>query len=663
MTFATRVRDLPLRTQLMLVFAFLSIATTAISTITLTSMSEERMRAGLRDRSQRIARRLQQQLQPIVASGDHLAARALLGFYAGDRELDGIAVYAGNGELIAGTGIRPPTLPSINADIGATAGHEVALADIKTGAGREGRLYLSFSTNVMEQMLRRDAWIAAALGGCVVLCALLLAAQTSRYIARRLVNIADAAKRMASGDLAHIRLDDTAKDEIGDLAHSFNVMVYELNRLSVGHERLVSTQRERLESLVSQRTQALEQSRETFRLIAESTKAIPFTLDLASGAFPYIGALAVANLGLPESRWKEPAMLDVVMPAELNRDLRRCLYECAAGPFEFEGRITRAGGVSSIVRWMGTCERAQGGKFLRGLMQDVTELRGLEQELASAQKLESVGRLAAGVAHEINTPVQFVSDNVEFVRVSMGELASVVHAHRCLLAEVESSGNIAAAAHLAANAEKAVDLDYVLENMPLAIASAIEGLKRIATIVRSMKEFAYPDKAKKTAADLNQAIQSTLVIANNEYKYVALIETEFGKLPPVQCYLGEINQVVLNLLVNAAHAIADVVKGTSNLGTLTVRTRLVGDEVEISVGDTGSGIPENVRDRIFEPFFTTKEIGKGTGQGLALAHTVIVKKHGGSLRFETECGVGTTFFIRLPVGTAAADQDAEQEAA
>jgi len=300
---------------------------------------------------------------------------------------------------------------------------------------------------------------------------------------------------------------------------------------------------------------------------------------------------------------------------------------------------------------------------LRGLMQDVTELRGLEQELASAQKLESVGRLAAGVAHEINTPVQFVSDNVEFVRVSMGELASVVHAHRCLLAEVESSGNIAAAAHLAANAEKAVDLDYVLENMPLAIASAIEGLKRIATIVRSMKEFAYPDKAKKTAADLNQAIQSTLVIANNEYKYVALIETEFGKLPPVQCYLGEINQVVLNLLVNAAHAIADVVKGTSNLGTLTVRTRLVGDEVEISVGDTGSGIPENVRDRIFEPFFTTKEIGKGTGQGLALAHTVIVKKHGGSLRFETECGVGTTFFIRLPVGTAAADQDAEQEAA
>jgi len=162
---------------------------------------------------------------------------------------------------------------------------------------------------------------------------------------------------------------------------------------------------------------------------------------------------------------------------------------------------------------------------------------------------------------------------------------------------------------------------------------------------------------------LNQAIQSTLVIANNEYKYVAVLKTDFGELPPVQCYLGEINQVVLNLLVNAAHAISDVVRDTSGLGTLTVRTRLDGDEVEISVGDTGSGIPEDVRDKIFEPFFTTKEIGKGTGQGLAIAHSVIVKKHGGSLRFETECGKGTTFFIRLPVGTAVMDQGVEHVAA
>jgi signal transduction histidine kinase len=168
-----------------------------------------------------------------------------------------------------------------------------------------------------------------------------------------------------------------------------------------------------------------------------------------------------------------------------------------------------------------------------------------------------------------------------------------------------------------------------------------------------MKEFAHPDKAQQSLADLNQAIRSTLVIANNEYKYVAELDAQFADLPPVPCYLGEINQVILNLLVNASHAIADVVKNTGTRGKITVRTRLDGNEVEISIGDTGTGIPEAARDKIFDPFFTTKEIGRGTGQGLAIAHNVIVNKHGGTLRFETECGKGTTFFIRLPIAVRA----------
>jgi two-component system, NtrC family, sensor kinase len=168
--------------------------------------------------------------------------------------------------------------------------------------------------------------------------------------------------------------------------------------------------------------------------------------------------------------------------------------------------------------------------------------------------------------------------------------------------------------------------------------------------VRSMKEFAHPDQAEKTFANLNQAIQSTLVVANNEYKYVATIDARLGELPLVPCHLGEINQVVLNLIVNASHAMADVVKDTGKLGILTICTRLDGDAVEISIGDTGTGIPESSRDSIFDPFYTTKEVGKGTGQGLAIARTIVVNKHGGTLRFETECGKGTTFFIRLPTG-------------
>jgi signal transduction histidine kinase len=177
----------------------------------------------------------------------------------------------------------------------------------------------------------------------------------------------------------------------------------------------------------------------------------------------------------------------------------------------------------------------------------------------------------------------------------------------------------------------------------------LEGLGRIATIVRSMKEFAHPDQTEKVPADLNQAIRSTLVIANNEYRYVAELATHLGELPLVECRLGEINQVILNLIVNATHAIADVVKDTGRLGKITVRTRLDGADVEISIQDTGAGIPAALRDKLFEPFFTTKEVGKGTGQGLALARSTIVNKHAGTLRFESECGKGTTFFIRLPI--------------
>jgi signal transduction histidine kinase len=660
---APRLRDLPLRAQLMLAFALLSITTTVIATFTLTQLSDQRMRVSLRDRSERIARRLQQQLEPVVAFDDHLTARELFDSYAADRELDGIGVYAANGEIIEGRGTRPQELRSINADLGATRDHVIAIAEIKSREGRSGRLYVSFSTQSIDQLLRRDGWIATAIGGTVVLFALFLAVLTSRRIVGRLVTIAAAAKNIASGNLKHGRLDDGAQDEIGALAHAFNVMVSELDRLSNEHERLVLTERERLERLVSERTHTLEQSREMFRLIAESTKAIPFTLDLTRGYFPYIGAQAIMDAGMPDDPSNEFGAIEMVIPRASNGEIRRRFDECAAGPFEFEATMLSPNGLRTEMRWTGTCEVTPDAKYLRGLMQNITELRRLERDLAAAQKLESVGRLAAGVAHEINTPVQFVSDNVQFVRTSLTDVVAVIQSYRELRLAVQLGANVSTAVEAVVMAESRADLDYIVENAPLALDSAIDGLGRIATIVRSMKEFAHPDQAQKTTADLNQAIQSTLVIARNEYKYVAEIETDFGELPPVQCYLGEINQVVLNLLVNAAQAIADAVKETANVGRLTVRTRLDGDAVEIAIGDTGAGIPEAVRDKIFDPFFTTKAIGKGTGQGLAIAHSVIVNKHGGTLRFETECGRGTTFFIRLPVVAPATDLDGDMVAA
>lgn len=418
-----------------------------------------------------------------------------------------------------------------------------------------------------------------------------------------------------------------------------------------------------LTALLGRMSWHLEQSREMFRLMAESTQAIPFTLDLTRSCFSYIGAQAIVNSGVLESDWKAPGALNTVVPRETNPEIRQRFDECESGSFEFVTPLSQQNGRRTEVRWTGTCEILKGAKYLRGLMLDVTELRRLERELAAAQKLESVGRLAAGIAHEINTPVQYVSDNVEFVRAAMADVAAVVHAYRSLIQAVKSDADVAAAVQRVGEAEAAADLDFLMENAPRVLDGALEGLRRIATIVRSMKEFAHPDQAQKSPADLNQAIRSTLVIANNEYKYVAEVVTELADLPFVPCYLGEINQVVLNLLVNASHAISDVVKDSGSLGKITVRTRLDGNEVEISIADTGAGIPETARDKIFDPFFTTKEVGKGTGQGLAIAYSVIVKKHAGTLRFETECGKGTTFFIRLPVGERIAERGIEQDAA
>jgi signal transduction histidine kinase len=477
--------------------------------------------------------------------------------------------------------------------------------------------------------------VAISLGAGVALCALIVAVHISRRIAR-LVRIADAANRTATGAGSRIPL------------------VEELNRPALDHELLVSSERDRLEHLVLDRTRALEQSREMYRLMAESTKAIPFILDITHGRFSHIGPQAIAAFGFPEFQWKESGALDVILPRQSNPEVRMRFDECECGSFECLTPLVHIDGRRAEVRWTGTCELVEGAKMLRGLMLDITEARRRGLEVAASQKLESVGRLAAGVAHEINTPVQFVTDNVHFVRTSMIDIAPVVLAYRALQHAVQSQGDVIGAARRAAESEITADLDYILANAPLAIESSIEGLGRIATIVRSMKEFAHPDQGVKQPADLNQAIRSTLVVAHNEYKYVAEIDVQLGDLPLVPCHLGEINQVILNLLVNASHAIGDVVKDTANLGKLTVRSGIDGEYVEISISDTGKGIPEAVRAKIFDPFFTTKEVGKGTGQGLAIARSVIVNKHGGTLRFETDCNKGTTFFIRLPIGATGA---------
>lgn len=285
---------------------------------------------------------------------------------------------------------------------------------------------------------------------------------------------------------------------------------------------------------------------------------------------------------------------------------------------------------------------------IQAIARDITGRDVAEMELRQAQKLESVGRLASGIAHEINTPIQFVGDNARFLQESFEALHALIRNFHQLCDSPASvpPSELSAKLH---EFEHDIDCAYLLEEIPKALSQSLEGVERVVTIVRAMKEFAHPDRKGMGPADINKALLSTLTVARNELKYVADVETHFGELPMVVCSVGDLNQVFLNLLVNASHAISDVVQNTGKKGKICVNTSVEGNHVLISISDTGSGIPAEIHDRIFDPFFTTKEVGRGTGQGLAIARSVVVDHHKGKLTFESRVGKGTTFFIRLPI--------------
>jgi PAS domain S-box-containing protein len=286
------------------------------------------------------------------------------------------------------------------------------------------------------------------------------------------------------------------------------------------------------------------------------------------------------------------------------------------------------------------------------LKRTLEERDRLEDNLRQAQKLEAIGQLAAGIAHEINTPTQYVGDNLRFLKESFGELDAI-------LAQLVKAGG-APAGKLLADA----DFDYLKEEIPRALNQSLEGVDRVAKIVRAMKEFSHPAR-EKTATDLNRAIQSTITVASNEWKYVAEVDMDLDtNLPPVHCSPAEFNQVVLNMVVNAAHAIGDVVgDGARGKGKIKVKTRPDGEWAVVEISDSGCGMPPHIQQRIFDPFFTTKEVGKGTGQGLAIAHNVVVDKHGGTIKVVSAPGQGTTFIIRLPIGGAKSEPEAAGAAA
>ena len=357
-----------------------------------------------------------------------------------------------------------------------------------------------------------------------------------------------------------------------------------------------------------------QEERNAFFLIM----AVGFYLLLIS----FLGFSTYKSLAIPLRKLEKAA--------EDSIDHNRPFSMVEIGPYEIRSLTRRLQGlIFGLEETVESRTKALKEKTIQ-LQTEMQQRIELETQLVHAQKMEAVGQLASGIAHEINSPSQFANDNILFLKDAV----------EGFIAEIDKT-------------DKAPDEKEILflkENAPQAVEQAEEGIGRITTIVKSMKNFAYRDaNSEKKPNDLNQAIRSTSVVATNEWKYHADMQLNLDQtLPMVPCNIGEINQVVLNLIVNGAHAIRDRFEDAQK-GTLVVGSKHYPEAncVVISITDNGGGIPEKVQSRIFEPFFTTKDVGVGTGQGLAIAHNVIVKSHGGQIWFESKQGEGTTFHIKL----------------
>jgi PAS domain S-box-containing protein len=302
------------------------------------------------------------------------------------------------------------------------------------------------------------------------------------------------------------------------------------------------------------------------------------------------------------------------------------------------------------------CDRAGVVRGIVGIARNISEQKTRDAEFHEESKLESLGRLSAGLAHEINSPIQFVGDNARFLEEAYEELIRVVEVYRGLLDTSNPIGWMERQERVR-EVEAGIDFDYLQKEIPSAVEQTLEGIERVSTIVRAMKTFSHPGHKEQVPADLNEAVDATVTVTRHQISGVADLHLDLGDLPPVRCNIAALNQVFLNLIVNAADAIEE----TGRRGVITVATAVEGDDVVVRISDTGTGIPDDVRSKIFDPFFTTKDVGRGSGQGLPLARGVVQEGHGGTLAVDSVVGQGTTFSVRIPIAGMAHNEPASAD--
>ena len=516
----------------------------------------------------------------------------------------------------------------------------------------EDRMLARIASRATQKKAERQRMVLLVLivAGLAVPGSLALGWKVARSVHLSLASLHAVANRVRrEGDFS-ARVVSASADEVGQLGDAWNEMMAGIQ----ARDRELADHRRHLEETVSQRTADLASERQRLALILTSVNEGIVGLD-PNGCVTFLNPAAERLLGLTASDTVGRPFHEVVQhemgEAKCVREscpILRTLNDGSLGSLTGD-RLARSNGVPLVIEGSSTpivVEGRTAGAVLS--LRDVTAQKNLEFQLQQARKLEAIGQLAAGIAHEINTPMQFIGDNVRFLQEAVGDMQVVLEGYRS--AVQGDSGLASEVRQSLERLEQDKDVGYLIENVPRSCESALMGVARVSKIVYAMKEFSHSGGEEKELADLNRATESTATVATSVWKHVADLELHLeADLPTPPVHLGEINQVILNLIINAAHAIADVVKDGGAKGRITVSTGHDDTHVEIRVADTGTGIPESARERIFTPFFTTKEIGKGTGQGLSLARSVVVDRHHGTIAFETETGRGTTFIVRLPL--------------
>lgn len=410
-----------------------------------------------------------------------------------------------------------------------------------------------------------------------------------------------------------------------------------------------------------QRFQVAAANLEGFKRTLDQTSDCVFMFDPQSFLFTYVNHGGMKHTGYSEEELFEMSLADLdssFTKPELSKILEPLIEDPGKSVFLTTTHRVKNGSdipVEIFLQYISP-EGIQGRFFtiVRDISKRLAETREKEEmqaKLLHTQKLESVGALAAGIAHEINTPVQYIGSNIGFLKEAFTDINALVERCSDLLIKLKEQNKMVEDIESIDEFREEIDLAFLQEEIPIAIKQAEEGIKKVSTLVLAMKEFSHPGSKEKEQSDLNKIIETTIQVALSEWKYTAELRLDLAPdLPLISCYANEVGQVILNLLVNSSQAIKERLEKEpqTKKGLISIETKQVEDNAEIRIRDNGGGIPADILDKIFDPFFTTKEVGKGTGQGLAIARDVIQNKHDGTLTVNSQWGEGTVFTVILP---------------